>query len=101
MAGVHQQLVHRLEGTSGIVIQHIQPGKPNQNAYLKRFNRSYRDEVLNAHLFNTLNEERDVTHGWLLDYNEQRLHDSLNRLPPAGSTRANEKLKASPLECPS
>lgn len=32
---------------NGVLIQHTQPGKPNQNAYIERFNRTYRNELLN------------------------------------------------------
>jgi len=35
----------------GMAIQYLQPGKPNQNAYIERFNRTFREEVLDQHLF--------------------------------------------------
>lgn len=70
---------------------HIQPGKPNQNAYIERFNRTFREEVLNAYLFSSLNEVREITWKWLIDYNEQRPHDSLNGLTP---TAFREKIAA-------
>ena len=66
----------------GIAIRYIQPGKPNQNGYVERFNKTYRDDVLNAYLFEDLNQVREITAGWLRLYNEQRCHDALGGLPP-------------------
>lgn len=64
-------------------IKYIQPGKPNQNAYIERFNRSYREEVLKPHIFSTLSQVRDLSWAWLLSYNEERPHSSLGNIPPA------------------
>lgn len=65
-----------------IAIHYIQPGKPDQNAYIERFNRSYRTEVLNAHLFESTTELQALTDTWLRIYNRERPHDSLGRVPP-------------------
>jgi len=66
----------------GVTPLYIQPGKPDQNAYIERFNRSYRTEVLNAHLFESLAELRVLTDAWLRVYNQERPHDGLGRVPP-------------------
>ena len=66
----------------GIQQLFIQPGKPNQNAFMERFNRSYRTELLNLYLFETINQVKQLSEEWLHSYNHERPHDSLGRVPP-------------------
>ena len=66
-----------------IHIVYIQPGKPNQNVCIERFNRSFRHEVLDANLFKTLGDVREVVWAWQLTYNEERPHAALGNVPPA------------------
>jgi putative transposase len=69
--------------SAGMIIQYIEPGEPNQNAYIERFNRTYREEVLDLYLFESLTQVREITYWWMMDYNEQRPHDALGDLTPA------------------
>ncbi len=68
--------------TNGVKLLYIEPGKPNQNAFVERFNRSFREEVLDANLFNALADVQAIADDWLADYNEYRPHDSLGNVPP-------------------
>jgi putative transposase len=67
---------------AGMAIQYIQPGKPNQNAYIERFNRTLRSELLDQHLFVRLDDVREAAYWWMLNYNEDRSHESLGDLTP-------------------
>lgn len=67
---------------NGMALQYIQPGKPNQNAYIERFNRTFREEVLDQHLFVSIADVREAAWWWMLEYNEERPHDSLGELTP-------------------
>lgn len=80
----------------GIELRHIQPGKPEQNAFIERFNRTYRTEVLNAYVFESLDQVREISAAWLQTYNEERPHDALAGLPPA-IYRAQLEAGSSPL----
>ena len=66
----------------GVMLEFIRPGKPTQNAFIERFNRTYRTEILDFYLFRTLNEAREITERWLAEYNSERPHESLNKLTP-------------------
>lgn len=65
-----------------IDIQFIQPGKPMQNGYIERFNRLYREAVLDAYLFFELDQVRQLTNEWIEEYNFRRPHEALNNLTP-------------------
>lgn len=67
----------------GMAIRYIQPGKPNQNAFIERFNRTFREEVLDQHFFARLEDVREAAWWWMIEYNEQRPHDSLGEITPA------------------
>lgn len=67
---------------NGVALQYIQPGKPNQNAYIERFNRTFREDILDQHLFVRLADVREAAWWWMLEYNEQRPHDSLDGMTP-------------------
>ena len=67
----------------GVQLRLIQPGKPNQNAYVESFNGRLRDECLNEHCFTHLLHARAVIETWRREYNEERPKAALRGMTPA------------------
>jgi len=67
----------------GVALRLIEPGKPNQNAYIESFNGRLRDECLNEHWFPSLIHARTVIETWRREYNEDRRRQGLGGLTPA------------------
>lgn len=60
----------------------IQKGKPQQNAIIERFNRTFREDILDANIFYTIIEAQQITQKWIDEYNNERPHQSLNYKTP-------------------
>lgn len=86
------QLSQKWSEMNEIDFKYIQPGKPTQNALIERFNKSYREGVLDSHLFDTLDEVRMINEQWAKDYNYERPHDALGGLSPIQYKNKNTKL---------
>jgi len=67
----------------GIQLCWIQPGKPTQNAYIERLNGSFRRDVLDAYLFTSIGQVRQIVAEWLVEYNTLRPHQALGFLTPS------------------
>jgi putative transposase len=71
----------------GVQLRLIQPGKPNQNAYIESFNGRLRDECLNEHGFPSLLHARTAIETWRREYNEERPKEVLGGLMPSAYAR--------------
>jgi transposase InsO family protein len=69
--------------TRGISIRHIQPGKPRPNAYIERYNRAVRQEWLDQHIFDPIEEAQDFATQWLWSYNNDRPNMGIGGMTPA------------------
>ena len=65
-----------------ITLLYIQPGKPTQNAYVERFNRTVRHEWLDMHAFESIEHAQLLATQWLWTYNNERPHTSIGGIPP-------------------
>lgn len=66
----------------GIHLDFTEPGSPYQNAYIERFNRTFREDILDAHWFDSLDEAQTLANQWLNHYNQERPHETLGGLTP-------------------
>ena len=74
---------------------YIDPGKPQQNAFIESFNGSLRDELLNEEMFDSLDDARRKLALWRYDYNNVRPHSSLGNQTPAEARRTLEQFEGS------
>ena len=67
----------------GVTIQHIQPGQPQQNAYIERYNRTVRHEWLDQYIIESIEEAQDFATQWLWTYNNDRPNMGIGGITPA------------------
>ena len=65
----------------GVALPYIQPGKPQQNAYVERYNRTVRYEWLNQHLFESIEQTQESATQWLWTYNNKRPNMAIGGIP--------------------
>lgn len=67
----------------GIALNHIQPGKPQQNAYVERYNRTVRHEWLDQNIIESIEEAQEFATQWLWTYNNERPNKGIGGITPA------------------
>ena len=65
-----------------IEITYIQPGKPQQNAYIERYNRTVRYDWLNQYYFESIDEVQNFATRWMWTYNHKRPNMGLGGITP-------------------
>ena len=71
-----------------ITLMYIQPGKPTQNAYIERYNRTVRHEWLDMHLFESVEQAQELATEWLWLYNNERPNTAIGGIPPSSLLKA-------------
>lgn len=81
--GVHQRQTAKLGKKKRYPPEVCQPGKPQQNGYVERYNRTVRYGWLNQYLFESLEEIQDFATKWLWSYNNERPNMGIGGITPA------------------
>jgi len=85
--------------SNGIKIQYTQPGRPMQNGYIERFNRSFRESILDAYLFEDIMQVQILAEEWVTDYNCKRPHEALGgKTPLEYRAEWGLNMKSTPME---
>tara|TARA_R110002020_G_C16182803_1_gene764971 strand:+ start:477 stop:1226 length:750 start_codon:yes stop_codon:yes gene_type:complete len=87
--------VLRWADQNAIPWHYIDPGRPQQNAFIESFNGSLRDELLNEEIFDSLDDARRKLALWRYDYNTVRPHSSLGNQTPKQARQALEQFESS------
>lgn len=80
--GVHQRRPAAVAEQNGIKLDYIQPGNPQQNAYIERYNRTVRYDWLAQFLFDSIEEVQESATRWLWTYNHERPNMALGGITP-------------------
>lgn len=81
-----------------VICVYSAPGKPMQNGFVERFNRTFREDVLDAYLFNSTNQFNVISEYWKDDYNNNHPHESLGRMSPKDFQNRHQPLGVDTLE---
>lgn len=76
------QAMEQWAESNSIGLKFIPKGKPHKNGYIERFNRSYREEVLDSYLFENIRAGQLISNAWVWTYNNERPHSSLKYNTP-------------------
>jgi putative transposase len=76
------EVLRKWAADNEVKLLHIQPGKPTQNAYVERYNRTVRHEWLDMNLFESIEHAQHLATKWLWSYNNERPHKANGGLPP-------------------
>jgi putative transposase len=68
--------------SNGITNIYSKPGRPMENGYVERFNRTFREDVLGAYLFSSISQFQIIADNWSEDYNDNHPHGSLGKMSP-------------------
>ena len=74
---------------AGVTLRLIEPGKPNQNAYIESFNGRLRDECLNEHWFTSLPHAQVIIETWRREYNDERPKKGVGRADARRNTQSS------------
>jgi putative transposase len=67
---------------NGVRLERVQSGKPQQNAYIERYNRTVRGEWLSQYIFETIEDAQSKATKWLWTYNNERPNPGIGGITP-------------------
>ena len=82
---------------NGIIPVYTEPGNPMQNGYVERLNRTFREDVLDAYEFSSINQFNIIAENWQEDYNRNHPHQSIgNKSPKEFGLRSQQMMELAP-----